>query len=70
LVNYPTITSVTDPDSLADKKINEKYTGVAIAIGAGVGTALGVALDNIALGVSLGAGVGMVFAFLRARANK
>ncbi len=32
--------------------------GFWIAIGAGVGTAMGVALDNIGIGIAIGAGVG------------
>lgn len=40
-----------------------KYTelGAGIAIGAGVGTALGVDLNNAAIGIAIGAGVGLVF---------
>jgi hypothetical protein len=33
--------------------------GMWIAIGAGVGTALGVALGNIGVGIALGAGIGV-----------
>jgi hypothetical protein len=33
--------------------------GVGIAIGAGFGVAMGVALDNLALGIAMGAGIGV-----------
>lgn len=41
-------------------------TGVIIALGAGVGTALGVALHNTPAGVGMGLGLACVFAGMRA----
>jgi hypothetical protein len=45
--------------------------GAALAIGIGVGTSFGVAMDNVALGVGLGAALGIVigsgFALLNRR---
>ncbi|GAB4316699.1 MAG: hypothetical protein Kow0074_04810 [Candidatus Zixiibacteriota bacterium] len=35
------------------------HTGSWLAIGTGVGVALGAALDNFAVGIALGAGVGI-----------
>ena len=58
---------VKEEKNMSEKRLNERVLGMALAIGAGVGTALGVALDNIALGVAIGAGNGVVFAFARAR---
>ena len=45
--------------------------GVGIALGAGVGAALGVAFHNIAVGVALGAGLGVALgAILESQNNK
>ncbi|HEX9988479.1 MAG TPA: hypothetical protein VGE45_08385 [Chloroflexia bacterium] len=45
--------------------------GIDIALGAGVGAALGVAFNNIAIGVALGAGIGTAIgAALNARPGK
>jgi hypothetical protein len=38
----------------------QHYLGTGIALGAGIGTALGIAFDNLAIGISLGAGLGLV----------
>lgn len=35
--------------------------GAATAIGIGIGTAIGVAIDNIAVGIGIGAALGVVF---------
>lgn len=35
------------------------HTGSWLAIGIGVGVALGAALDNVAVGISLGVGIGI-----------
>ena len=39
-------------------KPNPATVGSSLAVGAGIGTALGVALDNIGLWLALGVGVG------------
>jgi zinc transporter ZupT len=41
-------------------------TGVIVALGAGVGTALGVALHNMPSGLGIGIGLACVFAGMRA----
>jgi hypothetical protein len=47
------------------------YQGVWLAIGPGIGVAIGVALDNTGIGIALGAGIGlMVGSWLDARARK
>jgi len=42
----------------------ENKTGVGIALGAGIGTAIGVATDNLGLwlgvGIAIGAGIGTI----------
>jgi hypothetical protein len=38
----------------------QHYLGIGIALGAGIGTALGIVFDNLAIGISLGAGLGLV----------
>jgi hypothetical protein len=38
----------------------QHYLGIGIALGAGIGTAFGIAIDNLAIGISLGAGLGLV----------
>ena len=50
----------------------QHYLGVGIALGAGIGTALGIAFDNLAMGISLGAGLGLVLGSVMGvlRANK
>lgn len=40
----------------------------ALAIGAGIGTSIGVALHNVAVGTAIG--IGMAFVFNAARRNK
>ena len=40
-------------------KPNPATVGSSLAVGAGIGTALGVALDNIGLWLALGVGVGV-----------
>ena len=40
------------------KKLN---MGAALAIGVGLGTAIGVALDNLALGIGIGVAIGTAF---------
>ena len=50
--------SKTTPGTGAKKKADA--LGVWIALGAGVGLALGVIFGQIALGIALGAGVGIV----------
>ncbi len=37
-----------------------QFVGLGIALGAGIGTVVGVLTDNLALGVALGAGLGVV----------
>jgi hypothetical protein len=44
--------------------------GFWIAIGTGVGTALGAAFDNVAIGVALGAGVGVALGAVFSQQNK
>jgi transketolase N-terminal domain/subunit len=41
--------------------MNKLNMGTAIALGVGIGTALGVAFNNISMGVALGAGLGVAF---------
>ncbi len=41
--------------------------GAAIAIGIGVGAAIGVAVDNLSVGVGIGAAIGAVGAFALSR---
>jgi hypothetical protein len=50
--------------------MNKLNLGVAIALAVGIGTALGVAFDNIAMGVALGAGFSSILIALRASKNK
>ena len=45
-------------------KAEETKYGAYIALGVGIGTALGVAMDNIALGVALGAALGGMMMFI------
>ena len=40
--------------------------GAALAIGIGVGTSFGVAMDKVALGIGLGTALGLVFAVVLA----
>ncbi len=42
---------MNNPKSTKDKSLS---TGAAVAIGAGIGGAIGVALDNIPLGLGIG----------------
>lgn len=42
------------------KTEDTNYVGLGIALGAGVGVALGAAFNNLAMGVALGAGLGVV----------
>ncbi len=35
------------------------YVGAGVALGAGIGTAIGAALDNIGVGIAIGTGVGI-----------
>lgn len=47
-----------------DQEVKKKpvsLMGAGIAIGAGVGVALGVVLKNLAIGIAVGTGVGLVF---------
>jgi hypothetical protein len=47
-----------------DNNQNDKrpgFLGVGIALGAGIGTALGIAFDNLSIGIALGTGLGLVF---------
>jgi len=37
----------------------KNYLGIGIALGAGIGTAFGVVMDNIGMGIAIGAGVGI-----------
>ena len=55
-----------------DQKIDEKR-GIhwrRDSTWTGVGTAIGVALDNTALGIAIGAGVGLVFALAFMKSGK
>ena len=45
-------------------KADETKYGAYIALGVGIGTALGVAMDNIALGVALGAAFSGMMTFI------
>ncbi len=52
------------PDDMEAKR--QHYLGAGIALGAGIGTALGIAFDNLAIGISLGAGIGLVLGSIMA----
>ena len=61
---YPGV--MTRDDGAAEVKVDERPRswpplefGAWIALGAGVGAALGVILDDLALGLALGAGMGV-----------
>ena len=45
----------------------ESSLGIYIALGAGIGTALGVAMNNIGVGVGIGAGIGLAIGFTMIR---
>ena len=50
---------------------NKNYKALGIALGAGVGTAFGVAMDNIGMGVAVGMGIGIaVGASMEKRKNE
>jgi uncharacterized membrane protein len=51
---------IVNEEPKEESRLKPYYAGVGVALGAGAGTALGVALDNIAVGVAVGAGVGVV----------
>ena len=42
----------------------QHYLGTGIALGAGIGTAMGIVFDNLAIGISLGAGLGLVLGLI------
>jgi hypothetical protein len=46
------------------------YVGVDIALAAGIGAALGVAMDNIALGMGLGTAICLALGAALTQANK
>jgi hypothetical protein len=46
------------------KNGGSKFNPVWLAVGIGVGTAIGVALKNIAVGISVGAAIGIGLAFV------
>lgn len=48
----------------------ENYLGMAIALGAGIGTALGVAVKNIGLFVALGAALGLAIGIFLSRKSQ
>ena len=50
--------------------MNKLKLGSAIDLAVGIGTALGVAFDNIAMGVALGAAFGSTLIALRSPKNK
>jgi hypothetical protein len=47
-----------------------KYMGRGIALGAGIGCALGIALKNPGAGVAVGAGLGVALAVVWARVRR
>jgi hypothetical protein len=47
-----------------------KQSGEGLAIGVGIGVALGAAFNNLAVGIALGAGLGVVFDEVIARRNR
>ena len=48
----------------------ERSLGVYIALGAGIGSALGVALGNIAIGVGVGVAIGLAIGSIKMRNKK
>ena len=55
-----------DPET---KKIPDQI-GLWLAIGAGVGTLLGILLENISMGITFGAALGLVFGAALSLKNK
>jgi uncharacterized membrane protein len=56
-------------DPQPDKSSNQ--IGLGLAIGAGVGTLLGIIFDNLSIGITFGAALGLVFgAALSQKKNK
>lgn len=51
------------------KSLCGRFHPAAIALGAGIGTAMGVALHNIAIGVALGAACALIFNVAFAKKN-
>ncbi|MBL4594293.1 MAG: hypothetical protein JKX68_10830 [Flavobacteriales bacterium] len=39
--------------------MNRKYTGLGIALCVGIGTAIGIAIDNLTMGIAMVIGVGL-----------
>lgn len=52
------------PTNNNENKNQVNYIPVGMALGAGIGTSIGVATDNLAVGVALGAGIGMLLGTL------
>lgn len=50
--------------------MEQKQHGLWIAVGAGVGTAVGVAMDNIALWIAIGVGLGVAMGSVNGRFNQ
>jgi hypothetical protein len=46
-----------------EKPCSRRFSPAAIALGAGIGIAMGVALHNVAMGTALGAGCALAFNF-------
>lgn len=53
-----------------DGAINAKTVGTGTTIGVGLGTVLGVALDDMGTGISLGIGIGLALALAVNLASK
>jgi hypothetical protein len=51
-------------------KCEQSYPGKWLSIGTGIGTAIGVATDQLAVGVGLGAAIGLMLSFLFSRMKK
>jgi MFS superfamily sulfate permease-like transporter len=58
------------PSIESQKKKSKQWIDAPwLALGIGVGTALGVALHNLAVGVGLGTAIGILFSVIRGRKN-
>lgn len=64
-----------DPKRTDEKKTgrgHEEMMGVGVALGAGIGVAFGVALQNIGMGIALGVPIGVAigFAMMKSRQGR
>ena len=58
-----------EPKDPLPKKTSDQI-GLWLAIGAGVGTLLGIVFNNIAMGITMGAALGLVFGAALSLKNK